>query len=228
MSDKTIDKASWTEAVIKVGLGRGFVVEISRTRYVITAGHCLPFLPPSAPVTSIEDRTYHRLLGRLGEKETPVWAECKFVDPIADLAVLGCPDNQELADKAKAFQALVEAAVPLPIGRLPLVRSPLIDSGGLPLTVPETGETALGPPTAKASAWLLSLDGHWFQCDLTARHAGLSIEWAAEEIAPSMSGEPIVSGDGEAIGVVCTDGNGNASVQASLSRQLPRWFLDAD
>jgi hypothetical protein len=28
-----------------------------------------------------------------------VWAECLFVDPIADLAVLGAPDSQELHDK---------------------------------------------------------------------------------------------------------------------------------
>jgi len=38
------------------------------------------------------DRTYKRLLGTLDAKELTVWAECLFVDPIADLAVLGVPD----------------------------------------------------------------------------------------------------------------------------------------
>lgn len=39
--------------------------------------------------------------------------------------------------------------------------------------------------------------------------------------------EPIIDG-GKAIGVVCTGSNGNSAMQACLSRQLPRWFLDAD
>jgi hypothetical protein len=36
----------WIRSVIKVGDGRGFVVETEREeRLIITAGHCLPQLP---------------------------------------------------------------------------------------------------------------------------------------------------------------------------------------
>jgi hypothetical protein len=35
-----------TCAVLQVGGGRGFVVEVNGDRYVITAAHCLPFFPP--------------------------------------------------------------------------------------------------------------------------------------------------------------------------------------
>jgi hypothetical protein len=39
-----------TRAVLRVGEGRGFVVEIGRCeRAVITAAHCLPFFPRVTP-----------------------------------------------------------------------------------------------------------------------------------------------------------------------------------
>ena len=36
-----------------------------------------------------------------------VWAECLFADPVADIAVLGVPDEQYLSSEAAAFEALV-------------------------------------------------------------------------------------------------------------------------
>jgi hypothetical protein len=38
-----------------------------------------------------------------------------FADPIADLAILGCPDDQELSEQAEAYEALVEPAAALEI-----------------------------------------------------------------------------------------------------------------
>jgi len=52
--------------------------------------------------------TYKALLGPLGAKPV-VWAACLFVDPIADIAVLGQPDNQVLIDEAAAFDALMDS-----------------------------------------------------------------------------------------------------------------------
>lgn len=45
-----------------------------------------------------------------------MWAECLFVDPVADIVVLGSPDGQELQDQSEAYEALIEIAIPLPIG----------------------------------------------------------------------------------------------------------------
>ena len=42
-----------------------------------------------------------------------VCAECLFIDPIADIAVLGCPDGQELYDEAEGARA--SAIPPRPI-----------------------------------------------------------------------------------------------------------------
>src|SRR5262249_29841032 len=92
-------------AVFRVGNGRGFVLEIGSTRYVITAAHCLPKQPPPHGASSLCERTYSELLGRLLDKQLSVWCECLFADPVADIAILGCPDSQELGEEGEAFDA---------------------------------------------------------------------------------------------------------------------------
>jgi hypothetical protein len=62
-------------AVVKVGGGRGFIIEGKLDRYVVTAAHCLPHLPPAASITETSKRTYGNLLGRMGDDPT-VWTEC--------------------------------------------------------------------------------------------------------------------------------------------------------
>src|SRR5262249_32119348 len=77
-----LDRAS--RAVLRVGDGRGFVVAGADEsyRYVITAAHCLPWLPPCMSFSKLEEcSAYQGLLGRLDGAIT-VWAECAFVDPI--------------------------------------------------------------------------------------------------------------------------------------------------
>jgi hypothetical protein len=69
------------EAVIRVGDGRGFIVkDAGRIRLgwrgakhiVITAAHCLPFLPPCRAYCELEERTYRALLGPLGQERVLV------------------------------------------------------------------------------------------------------------------------------------------------------------
>ena len=181
--------------VITVGHGRGFVVEGAGERLVITAAHCLPSLPPAVPSFG-QARIYGPLLARRGE-EPRAWAVCRFVDPIADIAVLGSPDNPRADD----YKALMGTATALSFGDH--VRHPV---------------NFWGP------ARLLSLDGRWFSC--TIRHFGgpLWITHAAERVRGGMSGSPIVAVSGTAIGVVCTttsprEGGPNARLN------LPGWLL---
>jgi len=146
-------------------------------RVVLTAAHCLPKIPPAMNFSYLEERTYEKLLGPLGSKPT-VWGECFFVDPVADIAVIGEPDSQELSDQAEQFRALVEAAVPLSLGDCPAEK-----------------ETA---------AWMLSLEGEWFRC--TAQHFGgpLITSKGKKPIQGGMSGSPILAADGSVIGVATT------------------------
>jgi hypothetical protein len=176
----TMDHNEAKGAVVTVGAvgtgGRGFVVQGARNRLVITAGHCLPAFPPCHPFSYTEERTYSKLLGPVG-KEPTVWAECLFVDPIGDIAVLGPPDNQVLFEESAAYEALMEAvAVPLRIA----------------------------DPPKEGHASLLSLDGRWFRCRVRRHPIALQICDAAESIAGGMSGSPIVTDDGSAIGIVST------------------------
>ena|SRR5215469_1051983 len=184
--------------VVTVGQGRGFVVEVAGERLVITAAHCLPSLPPALPSFGVEARIYGSLLGRR-EEEPRTWAVCRFVDPIADIAVLGLPDDAHADD----YKALMAAAAVLPIG-----------------------DSLRHPVNFWVPARLLSLDGRWFSC--TIRHFGgpLWITHAAERVHGGMSGSPIVTEAGTAIGVVCTTTSPReGGPNARLSENLPGWLL---
>ena len=198
---RAMDHDEAQRAVITVGEGRGFVVEGVRQRLVITAAHRLPHFPPSAAYSHLEERTYQDLLAPLG-KSPKVWAECLFADPIGDIAVLGSPDSQALHEKSEAYEALMEAMMPLVIADAP----------------------------KKGAGWMLSLDGQWFKCDLMHQDSRVWIIGAASKIEGAMSGSPIVNDNCFAIGVVCagwgTDGERWPSgPNPRLVHNLPGWML---
>ncbi len=136
--------------VVTVNRGRGFFIEntaarrlrkevqrrfhkyISR-RLVVTAAHCLPRLPPIGPLE--RKQTYRNLLGGLGAKKD-IWARCLFVDPIADIAVLGPPDDQVPA-KADTYLEFAEHAPRFKIGN-----------------------------ARSGKGWILSLDNEWMPATL--------------------------------------------------------------
>jgi hypothetical protein len=204
-----MDHTEAKRAVVKIGQRRGFVVKGSlEYRYVITAAHCLPNseLRPRASFSLIADRTFASLLGPLGEKPS-IWAECVFLDPISDLAVLASPDNQSLSSEAEKYERFTHDAAALQIA-----------------------DAAM-----EGHGWLLSLDGRWLPCRATrfSRRAPIWIS-QAENISGEMSGSPILSDDGAAIGVVVTGSNRRAEddgvcteggPQPVLTRNLPAWLL---
>jgi hypothetical protein len=205
--------------VIQAGDGRAFVVEARDGRYVLTGSHCLPFLPPTTPASYTEERTYHDFLGPLGGPCT-VSAECVFVDPVADLAVLCWPDGQELAEQWDAYQALTERATPFRIGRLRF-RCP-------PHRLPD-GTQLPGLRRAVSTARLLSLDGQWFSCRVESLGPGhsLHISDAAQPICGGMSGSPVILPDGSAVGMACisTKGTREGGPNPYLHANLPAWLV---
>lgn len=102
-------------AIIRVGKGRGFFVDGRRGRYVITAMHCLPELPPAHGASYVGERTFGKLLGVLhGRPE--IACECLFVDLVADLAVLGAPDAMYFGSEWEAYENFAGDADALQIG----------------------------------------------------------------------------------------------------------------
>jgi hypothetical protein len=207
-----------SRSILQVAGGRGFVMQQERGRVIITGAHCLPHLPPPHGAAYTEERTYRNLIGSLGNAPT-VSAECLFVDPVADIAVLGSPDNQMLSDEAEAYEALVESAGATQLAVLTHVR---------PSHTLSDGTTFLGPPEAIADAFMFSLDGVWFPCRVRSSGRALWINNAAERIRPGMSGSPVATLDG-AIGVVCISGGLEGSHEGGpnplLSAALPGWLL---
>jgi hypothetical protein len=188
-------------SVVQVSDGRGFVIQ-GDERYIVTASHCLPRLPE--PPSDIEELTYPALLGPLG-KERTVWAQCLFADPVADIAVLGSPDDQELSREAKAYEEMVNQAEPL----------------------------SMRPCQGEEEGWLFALDAsHWFRCTMQGIKQILWIADAAEPIRGGMSGSPILAADGTAISIVCaSDGAGDADTDTQGGPNpgylnLPGWLLD--
>jgi len=216
-----------TNAIVTVGGGRGFVTEGARDRYVITAAHCLSNLPPPHGMSYLHERTYSKLLGPIGG-ECTVWAECLFADPVADIAVLGAPDNQELSEQADAYEGLAEAVTPLRIADPPPPTiSPAEEQSYHSFLSAEERSSGVFRERMRGTspARVVSLDRRLLSCtiDYTAISSGLLIkEEATERIVGGMSGSPILADDGSAIGIVCLSSGGP---HPRLTSCLPGWLL---
>jgi len=216
----------WPEkitAVVKVGAGRGFVIAhrtkprfqnlpkkirlapFVEDRLIVTAAHCLPLLPPANPANYNYERTFQRLLGPLFDKKTNVAAECRFVDPIADVAVLGAPDGQDLPEEAEAYDSLTEGVTPFLIAN-----------------------------ATSGAGWVLSLDGCWVRSRIEL-FSGFGVSMTIDPTEGGQSGSPVLDYKGRAIGLISVgketvvEGskviNGRTGPQPILTRNLPGWLL---
>jgi hypothetical protein len=207
-ASKRVADEQLTRSVLRVGEGRGFVVRLGADMAVITAAHCLPCLPVCHTASSVYERTYQALIGPLGA-EPRVCAECLFADPIADIAVLGMPDSQELRHEADAYRELVTSVRPLAVAHAPAQRHGYRRFGNLrvPYDTPSRGFVRL-----------LSLECQWIEAEVERRIGSLSLE-PKELIVSGMTGSPILSPAGEAVGVVAFSEQ-NPALMDCLSARL--------
>jgi hypothetical protein len=191
--------------VIQVGNGgRGFVICTRDGERVITAAHCCLPLPRADRCGQLDGCIYK--IGPLREKPS-VGAELLFADVIADIAVLGQPENS-----GDAFDKLMASAVPLRIGRI----------------ANEWRTTTLKVRT-------LSLLDEWVSCDAIHSRGALWLRTVGDsKIVTGMSGSPIVADDESVVAVLAVvngdperavhDGGGP---QPCLAHCLPTWVSRA-
>jgi hypothetical protein len=201
-----MDASTVSKSLVRVGDGRGFVVEekvAARRRLVITAAHCLPAIPELGGERSDWAETFPDLIGLLAARPS-VSAECLFVDPIADIAVLGAPDSQELCEHADAYETFLASRKPLKVG------------GAMDWDMP-------------APASLIALDGHLIVCAARCFGGPLLIEDLAEPSVGGMSGSPVLDQAGVAVGIVSESSEKNGIVREGsaprLVVSLPGQFL---
>src|SRR5262249_14804645 len=152
-------------------------------RIIITAAHCLEHasladgtkgLPPCHPGRHLPEETYPNLLGPLGGRRT-VWAQCMFADPVADIAVLGQPDNQALDKRADAYDALVDAMTVLSIAdafqeQIKTEKIRTAWSSALKSKSKKIGKLCVKRSVAgRGRARVLSLKGRWSKLDWQRR-----------------------------------------------------------
>jgi hypothetical protein len=188
--------------IVRVKDGRGFVVAHKGRRLIVTAAHCLPGRQPSAKsVLTAGEHTYRAIVGPLGRGRR-VAAQCLFLEPISDVAVLGSPDPKTSPQAAKSYAARVARLAALRIA-----------------DAPRTTE-----------AWIRDAEGRWRPCIARRRGEGWWISEADTDIATGMSGSPIVTARGAAIGILCaSSGTEQTDVAGgpnpSLVRALPGWLV---
>jgi hypothetical protein len=168
--------------LIDVGAARGFVIEVDgpfNERLVVTAAHCLPFLPPPGPHEP-EDSIYVELLGPLDCEQLTVWAACLFVDLVADIAVLCIPHPQHFSEGAETYARLVDDVTPFQIACVPM------QPHRVPVQVKHLGK-------------------RWSAAVAVRSAAGVTIEGSKEVLDLGMSGSPILDQSGNAIAVIASD-----------------------
>lgn len=212
------------ECVVKVGEGRGFICEFRvstqgvphnvslplpkflQYRVIVTSAHCLPNLPPAHPGAYTEERTFKNLVATLDGNKKDIWTECLFADPVADIAVLGPPDNQKFVEEPEDYDTWIE-------------NTPILSIGN----------------ARSGTGYMLSLDGKWKPTDLKVDHTIRGVFLSSGPTTPGQSGSPILNAAGRAVAVVSlgseiTGANGKrenvkAGPQPILRQNLPVWML---
>jgi hypothetical protein len=228
MSSTSVSLKALARAVVRVGKGRGFVVSGGDDRYVITAAHVLSKPPPPHLMPFGEERSYLRFLGPRGGKRKRIAVECLFYEPVSDTAVLGEPQDVELSDEAERYRQFVAdlppfavaAPPPMPVGSPRKVKMIAPETLNGPVRFVSEGATRRQP--SHFPAHVISLAGEWTKCDAArdrSRPGLLEVE-PENVVVGGMSGSPLISATGEALGVVST-----SNFCPVLTDSLPAWLL---
>jgi hypothetical protein len=136
-----------------------------------------------------------------------------FVDLMADIAVLESPDDQALNDEYEQYQAFLSTLPPFDIAAPP------------PLGRVRASAYPDEPPAWRRRGQVffpgrnMSLEDQWIDCGVR-RFGGPFLIEPEELVKCGMSGSPLISPTGAALGVVSTN-----NMAAVLADGLPGWLL---
>jgi hypothetical protein len=121
-------------------------------------------------------RRYKGLLGTLDGSKKDVCADCRFVDPVSDIAILGAPDGQQVdEDEYDGYFSLTDDAAFVRIAE---------------------------PVSARSRGWVLSIAGQWVRSETNAIFGMEGVSLQIDLSKAGMSGSPILDRYGRAIGLV--------------------------
>jgi hypothetical protein len=180
--------------------GRGVLVG----EIILTAAHCVTFSTNGEMVLGdffieeIETRRGRRL------KVRPL-----AVEPVADIAALGCLDDQQFYEEVEAFEDFCHATTPMPIAG---VCMPCHQALGV-CVLNANGQWVSG----EAKLFNDSLPGIWIEAD--------------EEIKGGASGGPIINRRGELIAIVSHSSVPTSGIKATgvcprPLKALPQWVCE--
>lgn len=197
---KIMNRPKIDDAVVQIPSmgGRGVLIG----EIIVTAAHCVSFKTDGSMI--LGDYIIEEVETRCGEriKVTPL-----AVEPVADIAVLGCLDAQEFPDEAKAFGEYCKVTSPFPLARR---RIPC------------------GKPVAIR---VLNADGKWTDgeaelCDESGPYIWIE---AQSEIIGGASGGPILNHHEELIAIVSNSSVPTPGLKSTgrcpyLLNVLPQWI----
>jgi hypothetical protein len=161
---------------------------------IVTAAHVIGW--DSDTMATMTERCLFKIKTSGGT----VSANLLVIEPISDVAVLGCPDRQTYSRESDIYDDLCERVQPVKL----LARIP--------------------KPGVLFPVWIYECPGSWMAGEAQYCGDGSTFGVHVEgKLVPGMSGGPIVSDAGELVGVV-SQGTERCSA-AFLPMALPQWIL---
>ena len=171
--------------LLKLG-GRGVLVPGG---YILTAAHCVDWDHSGGMVLG---EYYHEKV-KTADGQTLVLSVLA-VEPVADIAVLGEPDNQEFYDEAEAFEQFTKLTRPVPLFRDKMK--------------PFDRHRQPSPGAYSVSVRVLNQDRSWLKATAqVTSHDDPTVCLDADQfIDGGASGGPIVTADGKLVAIVSNCG----------------------
>ena len=158
--------------------GRGVLVPGG---LILTAAHCLVYDNDIGAKLALGD---HWPVEVTASDGTNMWAQPRFIEAIADIAVLGSMDSQDVSDtRCKAFESFVENTQPVPLWKPRHLRQELAAELRLPIRV-------------------MSLSDGWTDGQAIMKTEGFGAMYTRCHLGSGTSGGPILTWSKELVGLV--------------------------